>query len=237
MLNVAIIIEDKHVVSQMKKELSEYFKKDIYIESLEDIQSLLDSRTIYQFCIIDYDTKGVITDYTKYIKRIYSTYFIYYAKDYSQCHKTIGYNVIGFFTYEQIDILSTTILDYLKFISSQYNCYFKTEDGYVNFNFNEIIFFERNNRRIMLQTIKNQYYLINYSLNQIKSILSDNFIFINKSVIVNENYIKKIDLNNIITIKYRHLEYLFNLSTRKKRELRLDKKRYHLSKNDIKIEE
>lgn len=212
MINIMILCKKDELVEIIKKEIHLCIKCDIFIHQEWEIERIKKDRTKYLFMIVDIDEFGSIPNIFKSQEKWLNSYYIYLSKNTEACLKAIGYNVLGYFTYNQLKDFNQAFKSYLSIITKTFHCYFKTEDGIESFRYNEILYFEIKNRHIIMQTIYGQQHLINYKLIDILAILDQRFIRINKSVVLNMDYTNRLINSHMISIRYQQINKEFNIS-------------------------
>lgn len=120
---------------------------------------------------------------------VFLTSYENYVKD------AFGINVHQYILKNDIDSqLSESILDIIELQNKKIKCYlFKTKDGDLKLNQNEIVSINFEERKPKIYTINNSYKVNNKSMLELARILDDNiFVQINSSCIINIQYIRRI---------------------------------------------
>lgn len=226
MINIMILCSKKDLVETIKKEIRKCIYCNLYIHHESKKENIQKERMKYLFLIIDIDEYGSISDQFKSQEKWRNTYYIYVSQNLQSCYEAIGYNVLGYLTYDQLDSFNQQFKRYLAMIMQTFDCYFKTEDGIEAYRYNEILYFEMKNRHLTMQTIYGQEYLINYRLADILKITDYRFLRINRSVILNLDYVSKITYDHIAELTFQQIQRRFKMSV----QLHLDKKTGTLNK-------
>ncbi len=220
MINIMILCSKNDLAETIKKEIRKCIYRNLYIHHEWKKENIQKERMKYLFLIVDIDEYGNIPDQFKSQEKWRNTYYIYISRNLKSCYKAIGYNVMGYVTYDQLDSFNQQFKTYLTMIMQTFDCYFKTEDGIEAYRYNEILYFEMKNRHLMMQTIYGQEYLINYRLADILEITDYRFLRINRSVILNIDYINKITYDHLAELSFQQIQRSFKISN----QLYLDKK-------------
>lgn len=221
-----ILCSKNDLAETIKKEIRKCIYRNLYIHHEWKQERIQKERMKYLFLIVDIDEYGSIPDQFKSQEKWRNTYYIYISQNLNSCYKAIGYNVLGYLTYDQLDFFNRQFKTYLAMVMQTFSCYFKTEDGIESYRYNEILYFEMKNRHLMMQTIYGQEYLINYRLTDILKIMDYRFLRINRSVILNLDYVNKITYDHIAELTFKKIQRRFKISS----HLNLDKKTGTLNK-------
>ena len=221
-----ILCSKNDLAETIKKEIRKCIYRNLYIHHEWKQERIQKERMKYLFLIVDIDEYGSIPDQFKSQEKWRNTYYIYISQNLNSCYKAIGYNVLGYLTYDQLDFFNRQFKTYLAMVMQTFSCYFKTEDGIESYRYNEILYFEMKNRHLMMQTIYGQEYLINYRLTDILKIMDYRFLRINRSVILNLDYVNKITYDHIAELTFKKIQRRFKISN----HLNLDKKTGTLNK-------
>lgn len=226
MINIMILCSNNDLAETIKKEIRKCIYRNLYIHHEWKQERIQKERMKYLFLVVDIDEYGSIPDQFKSQEKWRNTYYIYISQNLNSCYKAIGYNVLGYLTYDQLDFFNRQFKTYLAMVMQTFSCYFKTEDGIESYRYNEILYFEMKNRHLMMQTIYGQEYLINYRLTDILKIMDYRFLRINRSVILNLDYVNKITYDHIAELTFKKIQRRFKISS----HLNLDKKTGTLNK-------
>ena len=220
-----ILCSKINFVETIKKEIRKCTHRNLYIHHEWKKDKIKNQRMKYLYLIVDIDEYGIIPDQFKTQEKWRNTYYIYISQNLQSCYRAIGYNVLGYLTYDQLDSFNSMFKSSLTMLMQTFDCYLKTEDGIESYRYNEILFFEMKNRYLTMQTIYGQVHLINYRLADILEITDHRFIRINRSVILNLDYINKITYEHIAELTFQQIHRSFKIS----KQLHLDKKTGSLS--------
>lgn len=221
-----ILCSNNDLAETIKKEIRKCIYRNLYIHHEWKQERIQKERMKYLFLVVDIDEYGSIPDQFKSQEKWRNTYYIYISQNLNSCYKAIGYNVLGYLTYDQLDSFNQQFKTYLAMVMQTFGCYFKTEDGIESYRYNEILYFEMKNRHLMMQTIYGLEYLINYRLTDILKIMDYRFLRINRSVILNLDYVNKITYDHIAELTFKKIKRRFKISN----HLNLDKKTGTLNK-------
>lgn len=105
----------------------------------------------------------------------------------------IGLNVFAFINNDTIgESLSSCIISCVKLIYNR-STILKIQGGYANIKESQIIYIEHINRKVICHTEDSDYCIVGDTLKSLsKRINSSNLMYINRSVLVNVNYIEKL---------------------------------------------
>ena len=220
MINIMILCRKNDLAERIKKEIRKCIYRNLYIHHEWKQERIKKERMKYLFLIVDIDEYGSMPDQFKNQEKWRNTYYIYISRNFKSCYKAIGYNVLGYLTYDQLDSFNQQFKTYFRMIMQTFDCYFKTEDGIESYRYNEILYFEMKNRHLMMQTIYGKEYLINYRLTDILEIIDYRFLRVNRSVILNVDYVNRITYDHIAELTFQQIQRRFKISN----QLYLDKK-------------
>lgn len=196
-------IQKNSIYDSLEKKLRENIRGEVFISKASLFHYRM-NQTLSDYCnlvIVDIDEYEILPERLRMSEDWKDTYFIYLSKDSEKSMEAYGYNILGYYLYDQLDLLTERITKLLKILSMSRDCYFKTDDGIRLFRFKDIVLIERLNRKIYLHTDRTTYRLINYNLKDIFQLLDDRFCQINQSMIVNRDKILAIHQNNEIEVK------------------------------------
>lgn len=214
-MKILIVCKNEHITYLIKKNLYKNIGGELNIDYVNSFLDVKEVKNPYLLAIVHIDECRILSEKIKMSSTWKNTYFIYISKNNKKMENVFGYNAIGYFTYYQLDKMHTQLNDFLQYIACRHDCYFKTEQGIELFKYEDIILFERINRKIYMQTSYNEYRLINYNLNDLINLLDQRFKFINQSTIINKNKILSITNKHEIIIQVRTKKYYLKYSEKK----------------------
>lgn len=222
---IAICDDDRKTQTLLELSCKEYYSlrnQEICIDAFDTGEELLLSLKKYDFILLDiemHDLNGIevaekiretdidtmiviISGYPKYKNRAYSAHVFDYLD------KPVNKQKI----FRLFDELERYISKKIKrtFLS------FKTIDGVVQLDKDDIKFFEYYDRKINIHTIDNVYYMYGKISDLAKQLTKYDFIFPHRSYVVNMKFVEKIDRNTIVIGKN---DLLIPISKLKRKEI------------------
>lgn len=232
--NIAICDDDKDILRLFTNTCKTYYSDKIINANIDDFSSgedLLKSEKKYDYILLDIEMDNlngievseeirktdidtmivIISGYPKYKNRAYSAHVFDYLD------KPVNGNKL-------INLLNELERYMMKKIEKNFVT-FKTIDGVVKLDVEDIIYIDYFDRKINIHTLDETFYQYGNISDMAKKMEKYNFIFPHRAYIVNMNYIEKID-GNVIKL-YKKLGNI-PISKLKKKEIN-EKFFYYLS--------
>lgn len=200
-----LLLEDDHYYLSLLKETVSHHIENAEIYSYEKVSDAVHNLLNYQLGLIDIqlpDGDGVAfaQTYSSYIENV-----MYVTSMTNRVFETFGKNVIGFIPKENLKPLFPVKLK--EFINSYRDemILLSTENGIVKVNMNDIIHIETDGRKLSICTHNGVVTTKRQPLKNFSARLSNKFIWINQSTIINLDYVTmwnkdQITLHNKYTV-------------------------------------
>lgn len=205
--NVAICDDDLSVLERFTQTCNLYYKGKMinaFIDNFSTGEALLSTNKKYDYILLDIEMEDlngievaeeirktdidtmivIISGYQKYKNRAYSAHVFDYLDKPVNSEKLINL----------LDELERYML---KKIKKEYVT-FKTIDGVVRLDVDDIVYFEYYERKVNIHTFDETYYLYGNISDIAKQMDEYGFIYPHRAYVVNMKYIEKIEGNSII---------------------------------------
>lgn len=198
MIKIGICDDDKNIIKKMKDYISEYKGDKCIIESYNSGEELIENKKKFDVIFLDIDMEGIdgietgkkIRDYDKNVKIIYVTSFADYVNLAFKVHAFLYLNKP--IQKEEIHNALDEVISYKDNSEEKELIEFKTEEGVIRIEPNEIYYFEYVNRKVNIKT-KDKIYKIKEKITDIANVMSKyGFVMPHKSFTVNLFYVKSI---------------------------------------------
>lgn len=127
------------------------------------------------------------------------TLIIYLTSYTNRMIEAFSMNVYKYLLKETLDqTLKDTLIKAMDYIEKSADLLIKTESGIVRLNENEIVYLEYYQRRIHLFLLQTSYEIKNIGMIDFSDQLSEQFIVINRSTMVNKQYMQGIQQKKLI---------------------------------------
>lgn len=198
LIYIAIIDDDITFLNQLYNRVL-MLEKDIKIDKFSDAKHFLEKSTIkkYDLLFLDIDMPNIsgLEISSCISKEFDNTYIIFITNREDLVLKAFNRNVIGFVPKSNLDADWLHISErIISFFNNTTTC-LNTSDGSITLLNNEILYFERELRKIYLYTIDYKKFQVFYpTIQKVNELIDSSFLFqINRSIVVNINHIIRYD--------------------------------------------
>lgn len=187
-MKILLLEDDHYYLSLLKETISHHIEKaEIY--TCDNIADAVKSLQNYQLGIIDIqlpDGDGVdfVHAYNSNIENI-----IYVTSMNNRVYDAFGKNVISFIPKENLSLLLPPKLEEFNRSYKQDIMFLSTEKGIVRVNMKDIIYIETDGRKLSIYTHNGVVTTKRQPLKNFSARLSNKFIWINQSTIINLDYV------------------------------------------------
>lgn len=204
MILLALCDDDNAFLKNFSKVLNNYFKEnniDVNIKIYNNGKKLLMSNYDFEFMFLDIDMPEVAgTEIAKIFRKHNNPYIIFVTNHDSLVYESIRYQPLRFLRKSKID---KELDEVLKTIIQIYNAEiktitFKTEYGNVEKRLNDIMYFDVLNHDVVAHTKDSETHVYGTLNNYEQKLKNDDFIRIQKSYLVNCNFIYAINRKDVI---------------------------------------
>lgn len=211
MLNIAIVDDSKEACDDIKKILNCYFidkSYDYRTYEFSNAEYLLRKLSVitYNIILLDVDMPGINGLETAKLLRDkdINSIIIFITNEITYMEQAFGLNVFGFVHKSKMQqYLPEVMQKCIDEIDSHVMLNFKINNGLITIPKGDIVFATMESRKVMINTIRNKY-LVN--LNTLAEFYSkvdkfENFIYINRSTIINLNYVMSITSDKSVKLR------------------------------------
>mgnify|MGYP004514143855 CR=1 FL=1 len=185
-MNIIILTKKLKLIEVIKEVVYHQLSGEIYFYTANSFSGI-DDRWLSHlfFIIVDIDDCDVLSEQQKVQLKWKNIFYIYVSGSNNRIKDVIGYNVLGYFLYQDTKLLRNKIKIYQEIILSKQDCYFKTENGIQMFLYEDILYFEVKGRNVYINYRDQEIRLVNYKLYELEKMIDHRFVQVNQSVIVN----------------------------------------------------
>lgn len=188
-MNIALV-DDELVCLQMIEAILMRDFSHFKIDSFLSTKALLESETIYDILLLDIEMPN--EDGIQFAKEHYQRYqrVVFISSHNERVFDAFYMNITGFIPKDKIEEMLIPKINEIV-IAIENNNYLKlrTKDGETRFNQNNILYFANEEQNIIAYLLQGRIPLTITSLRKLITQLEDDFILINRNVIINLNHI------------------------------------------------
>lgn len=211
MIKIAIVDDSKEACDEIKAIVNHFFIDKSYdyrtylCSNAEQLINKLSEMT-YNIILLDVDMPGINgLDTAKLLRdKNVNSIIIFITNEITYMEKAFGLNVFGFVHKSKMkQYLPEVMHKCIDEINSHIMLNFKTNGGIITIPKEDIIYASMESRKVMIYTI-NEKYLVN--LHQLAEFFAkvdkfENFIYINRSTIINLSYVMSITNDKSVILK------------------------------------
>lgn len=210
MISIAIVDDNKQACETIHKNVTELFQpKNLEYRTFcfNNAEHLLRNlNTTFNIILLDIDMPGLSGLETAKLlrKNNVNSIIIFITSQIKYMENAFGLNVFGFIIKDEIEKKLPEILNRCIEELNTNVCFdFKTNSGFIVVQRDDIIYATMEQRKVALFTIKDYYSLNLSKLNEFYDVIKkfDNFIYINRSTIVNLAYVTSITSDKLVVLK------------------------------------
>lgn len=216
MLNIAIVDDSGEACDEIKEIVNRYFIDKSYdyrtyvFNNAEYLLRKLSVNT-YNIILLDVDMPGINGLETAKLLRDkdINSIVIFITNEITYMEKAFGLNVFGFVHKNKMrQYLPEVLQKCIDEIESHVILNFKTNIGLITVPKEDIIYASMESRKVMIYTMRNKYLVNLNTLAEFYSKVdrSENFIYVNRSTIINLSYVMSITSDKCVKLRGTNLE-------------------------------
>lgn len=200
MIKYAIVDNDEQFITELKdKVIHMLIDVDIKIMTFTNPIDFLKSNEVFDILLLDIEMPELSGIEVAKSMETSKTLIIYLTSYTNRMIEAFSMNVYKYLLKETLDqTLKDTLIKAMDYIEKSADLLIKTESGIVRLNENEIVYLEYYQRRIHLFLLQTSYEIKNIGMIDFSDQLSEQFIVINRSTMVNKQYMQGIQQKKII---------------------------------------
>lgn len=200
MIKYAIVDNDEQFITELKdKVIHMLIDVDIKIMTFTNPIDFLKSNEVFDILLLDIEMPELSGIEVAKSMETSKTLIIYLTSYTNRMIEAFSMNVYKYLLKETLDqTLKDTLIKAMDYIEKSADLLIKTESGIVRLNENEIVYLEYYQRRIHLFLLQTSYEIKNIGMIDFSDQLSEQFIVINRSTMVNKQYMQGIQQKKLI---------------------------------------
>ena len=233
MKKIGLMVVDNSVIKQLKELIIKNIDSEYRIIEIHDKEMLFTKKM--DFCIIEdsFDNQGI--NYAKtLIENNNDMLVLIISKDGSTIFDAVGINISSYLRYQDIKAKFVPAIQYIiDYLDKRKLVLFKTDQGIVNTQTNDIVYFEYLNRMTYLNTLDKTYRIFIQNFEYLQKMLPKTFFKISRSAIINIFRLITLNSENVIMKNYENKDIA--ISRRRYQDLLVVLKKHAISFTERKL--
>jgi len=221
LINIAIVEDDLDYQNKIRELIDKYsLNFDIRTKCFSNAKDFLEEKDNFDVLLLDIELPGINGIELADSIQFDDITIIYISSHNSFSESTYGFNIFKFILKSNLEVEFPIVLSkVLNGLLLMRNVGFITDQGKKSFKESEIVCMLFKDKKISLYDKSGKEYIIlkQRTLKSVYEKLSEDFIQINKDIIINTNYIKTVK-THVVGLNYYEEELEFSRSNRKKVE-------------------
>lgn len=234
MKKIGLMIENENIEEKLKNLMIKNIDSDYRIIDIKNHEMLLKEKI--DFCIIEdsFDQNGI--NYANELIDFNNDILVMIiSKDGSTVFDAIGVNISSYLRYLDIDQkFIAGVQEIIDYLDKRKLLLFKSDQGIITTQTNDIVYFEYLNRLTYLNTMDATYRIIVQNFEQLYKLLPKTFFQISRSMIINIFRIISVNNENVVMKNYQDKDLA--LSRRRYSQLIALLKKHAISFTERKLE-